>query len=334
MLPEDFIQLRRASWERLTQLIARGRGGSLQGLSADELQELGRLYRLSTSDLAVARRDFPKHAVTGYLNDLVAQGHAVVYQEGGARGRQILDFFRQVLPRTFRQTWPFTAFSGLLFLLPALISFVLVFSQTTPANQVVPGIDPVLRMIRDGEEWWLEINESGRAASSSAIMTNNIGVTFTAFAGGALLGLPTIYVLITNGLLLGTIAGAAALNDFSANLWGFVTAHAPVELSVIAIAGGAGLQLGWAVLRPGLLTRRSALVVAARKALILIGGCAPLLVLAGLIEGFVSPSALPYAAKLGVALLSGGLMYGWLTLAGRSSILVRGSRQKTIESRR
>jgi uncharacterized membrane protein SpoIIM required for sporulation len=319
MLVEDFIQMRRASWERLTELIARAQGVSLHGLSAEELQELGRLYRLSTSDLAVARRDFPSHQVAGYLNDLVARGHGVVYREGGTRGQQILAFFSALVPRTFRATWPFTAVSALMFFLPALLSFVLVWGEAVEPTTLVPGIDSALRQIRDGEEWWLRINEEGRAASSSFIMTNNIRVAFLAFAGGMLLGLFTVWILIQNGLLLGTLSGAALLADFADNLWGFVTAHAPVELSVICIAGGAGLQMGWAIFRPGLLARSAALMLAARRALILIGGCVPLLVLAGTIEGFVSPAPLPYAVKLATALLSGGTMFAWLLLAGRKA---------------
>jgi uncharacterized membrane protein SpoIIM required for sporulation len=95
-----------------------------------------------------------------------------------------------------------------------------------------------------------------------------------------------------------------------------VAAHGAIELSVIFIAGGAGLQLGWSVLRPGLLTRRAALTVAARRAIVLLMGCVPLLVIAGLIEGFVSPSDLPLWVKLGVSAITGSALYAYLLLAG------------------
>ena len=90
-----------------------------------------------------------------------------------------------------------------------------------------------------------------------------------------------------------------------------------IELSVIFIAGGAGLQLGWSVLRPGLLTRRAALAIAARRAIIILIGCVPLLVIAGTIEGFISPSSLPSLFKYAVSLLSGVLLYAYLLLVGR-----------------
>jgi uncharacterized membrane protein SpoIIM required for sporulation len=148
-------------------------------------------------------------------------------------------------------------------------------------------------------------------------MTNNIQVAIMAFAGGTLLGIYTLYILAQNGLMLGILAGAAQSLGFAGNLWGFVAAHGTIELSVIFFAGGAGLQLGWSVIRPGLLTRRAALLLAARRAAQLLLGCVPLLVIAGTIEGFISPSDLPLAVKLAVSLGSGLLLYGYLLLSGR-----------------
>jgi uncharacterized membrane protein SpoIIM required for sporulation len=151
-------------------------------------------------------------------------------------------------------------------------------------------------------------------------MTNNIRVAILAFAGGMLLGTLTLYVLVQNGLFLGIIAGAAQAYGFSPNLWGFVAAHGAVELSVIFIAGGAGLQLGWSVLRPGLITRQAALRMAARRAAYLLLGCMPLLIIAGLIEGFISPSALPITLKMAVSFTTGVALYSYLILAGRTSL--------------
>lgn len=318
MLAEDFIALRRAAWEQLTALLNRARNG-LQGLSADELQTLGRLYRQATADLAVARRDFPKHPVSDYLNTLVARGHSEVYRGKSARMSQFVTFVTSTFPHSFRATWGYTLAAFLMFFLPALVSFILAYRDPDSATLLMPGIEDVITDIRNEREWWKQINEDGRAASSSFIMTNNIRVAFLAFAGGVLLGLFTLYVLAQNGLLLGSVAGAAQHFDFADNLWGFVAAHGVIELSVIFIAGGAGLQLGWAILRPGLYTRRAALTLAARRAAQLLIGCVPLLVIAGIIEGFISPSDLPVAVKYVVAIASGVLLYAYLCLSGRES---------------
>jgi uncharacterized membrane protein SpoIIM required for sporulation len=315
MHANDFIQRKRGSWERLGLLLDRA-GASLAALSAEEIQELGQLYRQASSDLALARRDFPRHQVSSYLNGLVARGHGAIYRDDNGRGGKIGAFFLNNLPRTFRATWPFTQAAFLMFLLPAIAGFVLTYRDPAMGGTLVPGAEQVIDDVRAGTEWWQRINEDGRSLSSAEIMTNNIGVAFRAFAGGVTFGVYTLIVLASNGLLLGVVAGAAQRFNFAANLWGFVAAHGVIELSVIFIAGGAGLQLGWALLHPGLLTRRAALVLAARRAVLLLLGCVPLLVIAGVIEAFISPSTLPLAVKLLVALGSGLALYTYLLAGG------------------
>jgi uncharacterized membrane protein SpoIIM required for sporulation len=317
MLAEDFITTKKPNWERLTALLDRSRLSGLAALSAEELSELGQLYRGATSDLAVARRDFPSHRVAEYLNSLVARAHAAVYQGRSARRRGILEFFTLTFPRAFRATWGYTLAAFLMFLLPAVVSFIISYRDPGQGAELMPGIEDRIQDIRDKHEWWKSINDEGRSASASFIMTNNIRVSILAFAGGALLGILTLYLLAQNGLMLGIVAGAAQSLGFASNLWGFIAAHGAIELSVIFIAGGAGLQLGWSVVRPGLLTRRAALVLAARRAAHLLLGCIPLLVVAGTIEGFISPSNLPLSLKLAVSLLSGLLLYSYLLLVGR-----------------
>jgi len=318
MLAEDFIAAKKPNWERLTALLEQSAIGGLATLSAEDLVELGRLYRSVTSDLAVARRDFPTHRVADYLNSLVARAHAAVYQGHAVRRRSILEFFIAAFPSAFRATWGYTLAAFLMFMLPALASFTISYRDPSAGALLMPGIEDRIQDIRDKHEWWKSINTEGRSAAASFIMTNNIRVAILAFAGGVLLGILTLYLLAQNGLMLGIVAGAAQTLGFAANLWGFVAAHGMIELSVIFIAGGAGLQLGWSLLRPGLLTRRAALVLAARRAATLLIGCIPLLIVAGTIEGFVSPSNLPLSVKLAVALLSGLLLYSYLLLSGRT----------------
>ena len=122
-------------------------------------------------------------------------------------------------------------------------------------------------------------------------MQNNIQVSIIAFAGGVLAGIPTAWILLLNGLILGGLTGLTANYGLASGLWTFVIGHGVIELSVIFMAGGAGLSLGWAIFKPGLFSRRDALMLAARKSIILIFGGALLLIIAGLIEGFISPAA-------------------------------------------
>ena len=163
------------------------------------------------------------------------------------------------------------------------------------------------------QELWIDVPVNERPYFSSFIMQNNIQVTFLAFGGGMTSGLLTIWIMVFNGLLLGGLTGLTAHHGVGFELWTFVIGHGVVELTVIFIAGGAGLMLGWAILQPGLRRRRDALTLAAQEAVKLLIGCVPLLVIAGLIEGFISPNEqLHSLVKWGVGLGSGLLLYGYL----------------------
>src|SRR5689334_21119495 len=201
MLAEDFITVKKPNWERLTAILNKSQLGGLAALSAEELNELGRLYRSATSDLAVARRDFTSHRVADYLNGLVARAHGAVYQSRAARRRGIVEFFTITFPRTFRATWGYTLAAFLMFSLPALASFYVAYRDPAAGAALMPGIEDRIQDIRDKREWWKAINDDGRAASASFIMTNNIQVAILAFAGGTLLGVFTLYLLAQNGLM-------------------------------------------------------------------------------------------------------------------------------------
>ncbi|MGA9775209.1 MAG: stage II sporulation protein M, partial [Candidatus Dormiibacterota bacterium] len=160
---------------------------------------------------------------------------------------------------------------------------------------------------------------SGQLGSqlSAFIIQNNIRVAALACVLGLLLGIPTVALLLVNGFQLGVLAGASHLAGLDLQFWALIVPHGVIELTVICTAAGAGLRMGDAVLRPGLRSREEALVAAARPAVELALGAACLLVVAGIIEGFVTPSALPDPAKVAVGLASGALLYGWLLLSGR-----------------
>ncbi|MGH7546357.1 MAG: stage II sporulation protein M, partial [Gemmatimonadota bacterium] len=154
-------------------------------------------------------------------------------------------------------------------------------------------------------------------AFAGGIIANNVQVTFLAFALGITAGLGTLVLLLFNGLHIGATLGLFDGRGLGAYLWAFVLPHGIVELTAAAIAGGAGLLLGSALVLPGEQTRREALVERGRVALRLLVGTSALLVLAGLVEGFVSPSSLPPGVKIGFGLTLGVLLYVYLVRAGR-----------------
>ncbi|MCB0008399.1 MAG: stage II sporulation protein M [Anaerolineales bacterium] len=318
MTPEQLYQNRQADWQRLTGLLDRAAGDASR-LSPADVTALGDLYRSATSDLALAQRDYPNHRVTIYLNQLVARAHAIVYRGEPLGLGRIWRFVRQGYPRLFRESLPFFLTAFLLFSLPALIIGLLLNSNPEAARWVLPvQVQEQLIPMIEERELWVDMAVGERPIMASAITTNNIQVSFLAFAGGILAGLLTVYVLIFNGLMLGGLLGLTAHYDVGFELATFVVGHGAIELSVIFIAGGAGLMVGWHMLRPGLLSRRDAVAIATNKAVKLIVGCVPLLVIAGTIESFISPAeSLPPLVKWGVGLVTGVGLYGYLLLGGK-----------------
>jgi uncharacterized membrane protein SpoIIM required for sporulation len=148
-------------------------------------------------------------------------------------------------------------------------------------------------------------------------MTNNIQVMFYAFAFGALVGIGTLYIMAFNGASIGAVLALTYRAGFGHELVAFMAGHGVIELTCIFIAGGAGLLVGGAILMPGDLSRFDALRLRGREAIQLIVGCIPLLVLAGTIEGFISPAPISPTIKFSIAILTGLALYTYLLLAGR-----------------
>ena len=318
MNADEFFQSRQADWKTLAALLERVDGGA--HLAPDDVQTLGRLYRAATSDFALAQRDFPNQRVAAYLNQLIARAHAALYQDEPLALRRLKRFVTRGFPQTFRALWPFMLTAALLFLLPALLVGALTYAQPDSARWLLPEAAQRLIPQIEDKDLWTDIPANERPYASSFIMQNNIQVIFLAFSGGMTAGLLTVWAMMINGLLLGGITGLAAHYGVGWELWEFVIGHGVVELSVIVMAGGAGLRLGWAILRPGLLRRRDALAEAGRQAVKIVIGCVPLLILAGTIEGFISPNeAIPWPVKWAVGLGTGAALYAYLLLAGRDT---------------
>lgn len=308
---------RRDRWHETESLLSRVRGGSTNRFAAGDLERLGRLYRQLTSDLAIARRDYPAEPMRQYLEQLAGRVHPVIYHREARQWSSIVHFVTHRFPRAFREATPYTFLAFSLTFIPFALSIVLTIVNPTVGRVILPP-GGLVDKIEQGQSW-MQIARGDRGLASSFIMTNNIRVAFVAFAGGILFGLGTVAALVENGLVLGATAGLAIRYGLGGALISFVSPHGGIEMTVIFVSGGAGLRMGQALLFPGLQTRRRALSIAASKSVVLLFGCVPLLVIAGTLEGFVSPSGIPYVAKFVIGAIALLCLYGYLLGAGRTA---------------
>ena len=289
----------------------------LRSLSQPELRELGLLYRQAAADLSAARADRSSRTIEQYLNKLVARAHNFVYSGPRTSLAGLWRFMVHGYPRLLRRlsgyVWLATAIT-----LAAAALGVFITLVRPGFGEIFLGAEKMEGLRQ--HHLWMDSILSVKPQASSAIMTNNIGVCFAAFAMGITAGIGTIYLLFFNGLMLGTIATVCAQYHLSLSLWSFIAAHGALELPSIMLAGAAGLRLGAGILFPGMLRRKDALALAGLEAVQLVAGTIPLLTIAGTLEAFLSPTHAPNALKFAVgALLFTGLCL-WLGEGGRASL--------------
>ena len=312
---DRFINERKSAWQRLEDLLALLDHTRLRRLHREEVRELGRIYRRTASDLAVARAESRDPRLVNYLNSLVIRAHGRIYRaEAAEGGRRLRRFIATDFPRTFRRTRRYTALAFAVFMLFSLVGFAGTWRDAEFSE--FGGVDYEFRdRVSARTRWWERLNEANQVGGAN-IMTNNIQVTFNAFALGAALGLGTLYVLAFNGLSIGAVLALTYRAGYGRDLVTFMCGHGVIELTCVFVAGGAGLLIGSAILLPGDLSRADALRLRGREAVQLVMGCVPLLVVAGAIEGFISPAPIHPAFKYAVAVTTGIALYAYLLLAG------------------
>jgi uncharacterized membrane protein SpoIIM required for sporulation len=282
---DAFMATRRDRWAELEAMLKRSRRGRLRDTPAAELERFGALTREAASDLAIARRDFPDDDVATYLNDLCARAHPLLYRSPPLRPRDLVRWFAIGIPRAFRARRPYVLLSLGLLVAGAIAGWLAVELRPDLRASLIPqsGFDQLAR----GQLSALP----SAPLLGTVIITNNIKVAAVCFLGGALVGLPTLFILAANGWMLGTIAAAVHQGGYDLAFWSLIVPHGVLELSIIVIAGATGLYIGDAILRPGLLRRGEAFSRAALSSLGLAAGSASLLIVSGILEAYVSVGA-------------------------------------------
>ncbi len=311
MISSTWVKRRKPHWERLDFLLKTSEKQGLKSLSRTELQELTLLYRQTAADLSTLREDVSGSQLATHVNQLLGRAHNTIYfgkrdSVSGAYG-----FFRNQYPVLFRRHFNLFLAAVALFGLGAAAGLVLTASKPDFALHVV---GPQMVQKIQHREMWTNSIVAIKPLASSGITTNNLSVAFATFAFGITGGIVTAYLLVFNGLLLGVIGTACFKSGLSLGLWSFVAPHGVLELPAIFISGAAGLLIAKGLLFPGTLPRRLSLRRNSAEAIRLLLGVIPMLIVAGLLEGFFSPSKLPVPLKFGVAAAMATLLVLYLNL--------------------
>jgi uncharacterized membrane protein SpoIIM required for sporulation len=307
ILSNQWIGRRRPLWDRLALLLARSDASGLGQLSREELQELALLYRQVAGDLSVLRQDETARTYAHHVNQLLARAHHIIYSGRKTNLLTLLRFLRDEYPAIFQRQIGYVTASLVVTLSGALLGVALTGARPEFMRHF---LGPQMIATMERHEMWTHSIVSVAPLATSAIMTNNLTVSFVAFASGILFGLGTFYALFANGLLLGVIGAACHQYGMSVALWSFVAGHGSLELPAIIIAGGAGFRLGHAMLFPGVLRWKDSVAQGGVEAAKLVSGIIPMLFVAGCLEGFFSPSQAPVWLKFTV----GGMLFTLLQL--------------------
>lgn len=293
MNAKQFVKKHRDDWKQLERLTA-ALSKSKPDLNGTGINQFYKLYQKAANHLSYAQTYFPEQDVTHYLNGLVSKAHNLLYKDQISSVKQMRHFFSTTFIRLLLEQWKFVLAACVLFTLGMLGSFFSVINDPMSLYSVIPAdvaqnVDPEQLGKNDGQVL--------STLMSASIMTNNIQVAILAFAGGITFGLLTVYVLIYNGILIGALFALFWHSNKTYEFWAYIVPHGMIELTAIFIAGGAGLLMGYKLFVPGRLPRSLHLKIQAKRSVQLLLGTVPLFVIAGVIEGFITPSAISLEAK-------------------------------------
>jgi uncharacterized membrane protein SpoIIM required for sporulation len=313
-----FLRTRHERWQQLERLLATVDRRGMRALSREEIEALALGYRAATSDLALASGRGYGAAVIGYLNRLATRARAYVYLGTTRSGwSRAVRFATHAFPREVRRSWAPILVCILITAISAVLSYHAITAN--PANAYAflspSEITPIKERLHDSN---FGFNRQFSSAMASFIITNNIKVAAIAFAGGITVGLVTIVVILQNGLMVGGLGALYANAGFGSDFWATISPHGVIELTAIQVAGGAGLLLALGIVAPGRLRRTEAIARNARRAMTLVVGVAGMLVVAGTIEGFISPQRLPESVRFGIGGITAVVLAWYLLLSGRS----------------
>jgi uncharacterized membrane protein SpoIIM required for sporulation len=295
-----FVRTRQPLWDEFEQRLAQARAG--RGLDHAALETLAFRYRQVLHDHALAAARYPETGSARRLWRLALEGTQWLQRDRG-RAVGVFGFFTRAFPSAFRGLGGPLLVAALLFGSAGLIGLSLSIVQPSMGTAFLGP--EAMAGLRDGHLWTESLTTTiPPSVSTSTIATNNMGVAILAWAGGAVAGLGALWVVLLNGFMLGVIVGATLPYGMAPSLLEFVSAHGPLELTLIVVSAAAGLAMGRALVAASDRPRRDVVREAALQSLVVLGGCLPWFIVLGLVEGLISPEpTVPAAIKVILGLM-------------------------------
>lgn len=297
-----------ADWRRLEFLVQRTR--TLTGAEIDEMVEL---YQRAATHLSLIRSTSPDPVLVGRLSTLVARARAAVTGAHAPLWRDVVTLFTVSFPATaYRARW---------WWLGATVGSVLVavlagmWIAVNPEVQAAFGTPVEIRRLveHDFANYYTEYSSSSFAFK---VWTNNAWVAAQALIFGILLGIPVLYVLAQNALNVGMVGGLMFAHDKGDVFFGLILPHGMLELTAVFLAAAAGLRLGWTVIDPGPRRRGQALAEEGRAAVTVALGLIPVLLVSGLIEGFVTGYVHTTWLRIGIGAVAEAAFLAYILVLG------------------
>jgi len=315
------VALNAGRWRDFSTALTGAQSRGLRAMSPEEVSHLVSLYREVSTDLARLRTasESEDQDAIFYVSRLLSAGHNFLYRQRGLSARDVWRYVSISVPREVRRSASFILASAFFLFVPMAITYGALVRHPELAPRLLPlgMIDRVTEGAhRDstGKHEYISTRDFERPIMASAIIRNNVQITFGVFAAGITAGILTLVMLVFNGVSIGAGFGLYANHGVFNQIRDFVIAHSVLELSAICIAAGGGFLLAWAMLLPGARTRREAFVINGRRAIRLISASTIMLLAAGTIEGLISPRTdIPFVAKASVAAATAILLAFWFS---------------------
>jgi uncharacterized membrane protein SpoIIM required for sporulation len=318
-----FRQAHEADWERLDAIVTRMEKRSIRVLDDDDLLALPSLYRTTLSSLSVARDTSLDRSLITYLEQLATRAYFQIYGVQTPAHRQLARFFAKSWPDAVRSLWRETLFCTVLTFGAALLSYLLIRSDPSWFYAMIPeglagGRDPsasaefLRSTLYEKQKNWL-------MAFATFLFTHNAQIAIFSFALGFAFAVPTILLILYNGLMLGAFVAVFAAKGLGPNVIAWLTIHGTTEIFAICISGAAGMRIGMAIAFPGRLSRMESAVRAGRIAATAMVGTVIMLAVAGLLEGVGRQTIVNDGTRLAIGLtaLAGWLIYFYVWRPGK-----------------